>query len=85
MVEFYFSFKIKNIITLKKVLNTKVRSTYVKNGKGKKEGKCRKESNRQKQRCNKQSKYRNQNITDKLCNKAKTIEVKKTTSIKANT
>ena len=50
---------------------------YVKNGKGKKEGKCRIESNRQKQRYNKQSKYRNQNITDKLCNKAKTIEVKK--------
>ena len=25
MVDFYFSFKIKNIITLKKVLNTKVR------------------------------------------------------------
>ena len=41
MVEFYFCFKIKNIITLKKVLNTKVRKV-------KKEGKYRKESNRQK-------------------------------------
>ena len=48
MVEFYFYFKIKNIITLKKVLNTKVRRTYVKKGKGTKERKCRKESNRQK-------------------------------------